>query len=526
MRQSPSPDLASLMTKKLDGLSESKAMQLIGEIIDQGGDDSSLIALDHADALLDQFLARNVAARYACRAHYFRANIWSAKRHASSNWQAWCWRSEAIDGEILELRRALVHIGFEQLDPREQAQIYTNLGNILNHTGRFVEAIEYWDRALVAVPKFAMACGNRGVGLGHYAHALYDPGHHGMLIISAAESLSQACSSDAVVESPHYDVAFHQFAAHLNDIWERYDIPEMVNQVELLSHSMGRSKKEREYRKWCLRNRLFINPLNDIGPNPIAARDVMTLPTITVGFEEGPDIPAVIHYFNIIKQEFCAARYALYEGIASAGVHFSDRGVLLYNTLDYPAFGFAIERMKIAFRGAYAVFDKTAFLLNSYLNLGHNDRQVNFRNVWFSKGKGKVLHPALDGLANWPLRGVFWLSKDIFEDDFQEVTEPDARSLYELRNHLEHKFVSVHDPFLRSISPYFTESKKQGIFDLSVTDLIAKTLRQLKLARATITYLSLGIHAEERRRTHENGSDELSVPMLLDTWDDSWKRQD
>lgn len=501
-------------------------MQLIGEIIDLGGDEASIIALDHAGTLLDQFLARNVTARHACRAHYFRANIWSSKRRASPDWQSWHWRSKAIDGEILELRRALMHLGFGELDPREQAQIYTNLGNILNHTGRFVEAIEYWDRALIVVPKFAMACGNRGLGLTHYAHALYDPGHHGLLMISAAESLAQACSNDAVIESPNYEAAFDQFATRLNDIWTRYDVPKMVKQIDLSGHSMGRSKKERDYRQWCLRNRLFINPLNDIGPNPIAARDVMTLPTITVGLDEGPGVPAVIHYFNIIKQEFCAARYALYEGVTSTGVHFSDRDVLLYNTLDYPAFGFAIERMKIAFRGAYAVFDKTAFLLNFYLNLGHKDRQVNFRNLWFSKGKGNELHPALDGLANWPLRGAFWLSKDIFDDDFREITEPDAKSLYELRNHMEHKFVTVHDFFLRSLSPRLAEPRKAGIFDISITDLIAKTLRQLKLARATITYLSLGIHAEERRRAHENGGDELTIPMILDTWDDNWKRQD
>ena len=34
---------------------------------------------------------------------------------------------------------------------------------------------------------------------------------------------------------------------------------------------LGRSKKEREYRIWVLQNRLFLNPLNDLGTNPIAS---------------------------------------------------------------------------------------------------------------------------------------------------------------------------------------------------------------------------------------------------------------
>jgi tetratricopeptide (TPR) repeat protein len=382
------PSLASLMAKKLDGLSESKVMQLIGMIIDFGTDEQSLAALDHAADLLDQFLGGEVSARFVCRAHYFRANIWSTRRHASPNRGAWLWRSESVDGEILELRRALKHPGFAEINAIERAQIYTNLGNILNHAGRFVEAIEYWDRALAAVPQFAMACGNRGLGLCGYAGALYDSGHHGVLIAVASDALAQACSKEAVIESPDYGEALTQFAKRLRDIWSHYDIPRMIEEVDLMNHSMGRSNRERKYRQWCLNNRLFITPLNDVGPNPIAARDVMTLPSITVETDEGPGPPAVIRYFNLIKQEFSAARYALYEGIISSGVHFSDRGVLLYNTLDYPVFGFAMERVKMAFRGAYAVFDKSAFLLNAYLKLEHPERQVNFRNLWFAKGKG------------------------------------------------------------------------------------------------------------------------------------------
>ncbi len=514
------------MRRGIGDLPDSEAMQLIGKIIDMGGDEQSLVALDHGSGLLTQLAERGLTDRDASRAHYFRANIWSSKRRATPDWSAWLWKSESIDGEILELRKALGHPGFAELDPVERAQIHTNLGNVLNHTGRFIEAIEYWDRALASVPRFAMAWGNRGMGLGHYAGALYDPGHRGVLMVAAFESLAQACADDAVLDNLYQGKALDQFAVCMNAIGSHYDIPHMAEGLDLANHSMGRSKNEREYRRWCLNNRIFINPLNDIGPNPIAATDVLTLPSISAGIDEGSRPPAVIRHFNVIKQEFCAARYALYEGMNFAGVHFSDRGVLLYNTLDYPAFGFAVERMKMAFRGAYAVFDKVAFLLNYYLSLGISDRHVNFRNLWFVKGKGKALHPSLDGLANWPLRGLFWLSKDIHEEGVREVTEPDARELYELRNHMEHKFVTVHDSFLRSISSHSIEASESGIFDISATDLIAKTLRQLKLARAAIIYLSLGIHVEEKRRFQKAGRDIVSVPMILPVWEDKRKRLD
>lgn len=70
------------MAKSLVGLSEDEAMQLIGTIIDIGGDEKSSAALDHASSLLDQFLSGVVSERHVCRANYFRANIWAIERHS------------------------------------------------------------------------------------------------------------------------------------------------------------------------------------------------------------------------------------------------------------------------------------------------------------------------------------------------------------------------------------------------------------------------------------------------------------
>lgn len=102
------------MAKKLNGLSEVEVIQLIGSIIDIGGDEQSIAALNHANHLLDVFLAGNPTKHHICRVHYFRANIWSAKRRTSP---AWVWESELIDSEISELRKALVYPGFADLHP-------------------------------------------------------------------------------------------------------------------------------------------------------------------------------------------------------------------------------------------------------------------------------------------------------------------------------------------------------------------------------------------------------------------------
>lgn len=62
------------------------------------------------------------------------------------------------------------------------------------------------------------------------------------------------------------------------------------------SFSFGDSEQEIQYRRWCLRNRLFINPLNDIGLHPISAHDILTTPAIVVKIGEGPYYQG---YFNL-----------------------------------------------------------------------------------------------------------------------------------------------------------------------------------------------------------------------------------
>ena len=107
--------------------------------------------------------------------------------------------------------------------------------------------------------------------------------------------------------------------------------------------------------------------------------------------------------------------------------------------------------MKAAFRIAYSLFDKIAYFLNDYLCLSIPEKQVTFRTVWYEKRKKEkgLSHIFQKRENNWSLRGLFWLSKDLFEDmsEFKESIEPDAQELSDIRNHLEHKYLKLPDDF-------------------------------------------------------------------------------
>lgn len=505
----------------ISGLSDVDALNQIGVLIDTAHDSQSAPGADRAFALLDELQARDLAPEIAVRIHYYRANAWENRRLAGKHHESWEWEQHETQQQILELRRAMRHEGFSRLDAVVQCQILTNLANQLNSIGRFIDAMELWDRALGLNPRFAMARGNRGRGLSAYAQSLYDSGHADLLLVAAHDAFQSAAAKDAFYETTGYDSARAGFEQMRRNIAEHLPLDDIRSATDLHRHTLGKSAGEKAYRSWCLAHRLFINPLNDLGPLAIAARDVLTLPSITVT-NAGVHPPEIIGFFNQIKQELVSARFLCYEGLHPKSVHFSDRDVRLYNTLDYPAYSLSTEKLRIAFRVAYSLLDKVAFFINDYFAAGLDPKQVSFRSVWYepARKRQRPLRPCFAACPNWPLRGLFWLSKDLFQDDFRAVTEPDAEALNEIRNHLEHKYLQLHE--MMGLSE--RTSGHDGLaYRLSRDDFEAKTLRLVKLARAALIHLSLAVHREEEIRRAEN-EEGLVIPLPLDLWRDEWRQ--
>ena len=90
------------------------------------------------------------------------------------------------------------------------------------------------------------------------------------------------------------------------------------------------------------------------------------------------------------------------------------------------------------------------------------------------------------GHRNWPLRGLYFLSNDLFDEAFKEVSEPDAADLAKLRQQAEHRFLSFQD----YVSGESTEIHRL----MAVDDFQRRTLRLLKLAREALIYVSLAMH--------------------------------
>jgi hypothetical protein len=506
-------------------LSTPRAIDRIGLLIDESQGPRRGRGLAKALAWTDEIEARDLNPGERCELDYFRSNAWHGRlprgrRNAGES----AWENDALHQVIFYLRRARNAEGFGRLHSRLRCQILTNLGNSLSNIGRVIDATEQWRAALAIEPRFWMARGNLGRGLLRYAQFLYDPEQAAVLFLEAHRSLRQGIEDATKLRHFGYPEALASFEAAAAWIERRVDIAAVAATFVPDGLPLGRSQAERSYRVWCLHNRLFLDPFNDAMTGSAAAVDILMLPSFVAPLLEPP---VLIGFFNQLKQEFVAARWEHYSATRGDRPHFSDREVMLANTLDYPAYGLSVEKLRTSFRIAYSLLDKIAFFVNEYFKLQIAPSAVSFRTVWKEgKPKNPRLRQQFARSKNQPLRALFWLSKDIFDGSIGDVLEPDARSLHELRVRLEHRYVKVHE--FGPLPP--TAGKTRDLFHDTLAYSVGryefeqKALRVLKLIRAALIYLSLAMHQEEHRRRRARRSKKITVGQSLPSMDHKWKR--
>lgn len=517
--------LERLRTQSIGKLTVDAALDHICDLIDASADAGFGRGADRALYLLDELDKRELSARNGAVAEYFRANAWSIKEMVAGDRGSWAWEHFEREQQVLAFSRAAAHLGFAQLEPVRRCQILTNRANQLSTMGRFVDAIEGWDQAISIIPRFAMAQGNRASGLNTYGGLLRDDETHALMLLPAYDGMISASTRGAVWDSEYPKAVRDGFAAAAKRYEAWINVPALRAYLALRDAPPGRSKAERLYRRWALENRLFLNPLNDIGPHSIAASDDLMLPAIRERLDErrgSVTPPPVIAFFNQMKQEYVSARFMLFEGVHDTKLHYSDRDVRLFDSLDYPMHGLATERVRTAYRIAYSMLDKVAFLVDHYWKLGKIVDRINFKNVWMVEGKNRLL-ARFENYENVPMRGLYWLSKELFDDELKETTAPDARQLHEIRNALEHKFLQVHQGWAW---PLMQDAPASSGLGLSIdSDLLeAKALRVLKIARSALIQLVLAIGVEERARADAEEPGLIGSMSLFDLKDQRKRR--
>lgn len=484
-------------------MNQEALVDLLGQLVDAGGDTRDEGSLLAAIEFSERIAAISEPVQ-ACIVLYHASNAWSTLQYLRhTNDALWSWDQPELLQQILTLRRAIQHPGFEGQPPFRRAQIYCNLGNSLNEAGRFVDALTEWRLALLEQPILGMAHGNLGIGLATYGRSLYDAGHTYWFLRAASEELMTAIAGGVGRDGSTFPEALHGFSQHLLGVEYHLSHYGVAGDGQLGEFPLGDSEREQKYRRWCLNRTLFLNPLNDLGPGSVAANDTLSVPSHRV---KGAGITYRAS-FNQLVQEFTYARWCLFDGSNADTVHFADKGVGLAYNADLSHYSVGLEQVKTAFRFAYSLLDKIAYFINRYWSLNVPERSVYFHSIWYEEAKGKqprMVRSTFETSENLPLRGLFWLSKDLFEPSMQAVANPVAKQLKALRNHLEHKFVKV-------VAVNVEIENEHKLFEdhlshkISRDDLTDKAEHILRLSRSALIYLSMAMHVEEQRKMKAEG---------------------
>ena len=496
-------------TINLDSKSPKEILSILGSLFETSREENDLVILLKSIEIAELVDCEKFDLHTKAVLNYFMGNAWSYVQRIKYPNSDFPFETLELEKEIVSLRKALSQISHCE-DNFMNCQILTNLGNLFSHIGRNSEAQEYFNLCLEIDNQFGMAIGNRGFGLYYYARVIFEPNHQFIFMQHARKDLLKSCELDGV-----YIEAKTDFYSIVKCIETAYPLDNLEDIHEYGDdYYKGLKKEEIEYRKWCAEHRLFLNPLNDVITSSAVANDYLFTPSMVLKINEKPVYHSI---FNQLKQEYVSARFLFFESLFNRTTHFSDKGVALMDTLDYCVYSLAVEKTKIAFRICYSIFDKIAYFINLYFRLGNNAQRVNFRNIWYkSLEKKQGLNSKITQNVNWALRGLFWLSKDLHEKEFETSIEPQAKEIANIRNYIEHKSFKVID----ASNPNWSEETETYEIDREL--FVEKTLKVMKLCRSALMYLSFLIYDEENHRK-KSRNDDMIMPVHFINLKDEYK---
>lgn len=321
---------------------------------------------------------------------------------------------------------------------------YVNLGNELSNHFRTIDALHYFNKALLLDYNFSMARGNRAFCLEKHSPFIgfneqdkifnYIHDEYWTLAIHEIEN-----GKDLFLKRMlRYSTLKKSYLASLAHGEDPHYSPSSI--LSLIDY------EEESFENWCVMNVLYLNFLNDYW-----------------SFEEAK--------FDIEINEFCATRKipetskVMLNNLLNNYIGLREE---LYDNLtndneDY-------QKLANVFCLLFSYFDKVSFFLYKHFQLippNNNERRVNMNSIWkCSDSNGYKL---LD-YKNTFLFNLYWMRKEYRDENDLELRNhllPNAQELSDYRNFLEHKaFSFVENSELYFIDPQLLESKTLRLMQL------------------------------------------------------------
>lgn len=364
-------------------------------------------------------------------------------------------------------------------------QGYVNIANILDLTGRSIEAIELYDKALSINPNYGMGIANKGIAITYYSRLMNDK--------SFVYTMKGYNLIKDGIEKGVDKYSKETFLKHIKSIEEKINIStyegKCDDKLEGVYEYLN-DKKVNVYKQFCLENDIYLNLCGKCTKCKYSTHDDIEIRKMITSVDTPIQESSYIKlssFLNEIKQNFVTARFLLFEGyFEDRQLDYVDQNVAIVNTLNYVENNVHIQLLKFAFKNMYDILDKIAIFINEYLQMGKNEKRVDFNNVWYENGdKSKQkIHKRIMETKNFDINALFNISLDL--SNCIEYKE-----LREIRHTLTHRYLNIY------------WMGEDSIENMSKEYLLENTIKITKVVKNSIIYLMSFIYTEEEKKSQQ-----------------------
>ena len=423
-------------------------------------------------------------------------HLWQLAVEQAGLGDAWLKRR----GHLHEARRLFNSLaGDEDAEIELRLKALTDCGNSFDNVGRYLDALDCYERALKLDPTFGMASGNRGITLLNVAPLM--GGHNSHMLLQAATDLDTAINDRERVLRCGGQSALDTFRRKRAALAVSRNIHHRAHEP---SPQLGDPHLD-----WCLYNGLFLHISPDCIRPVSQTLDAVSFGSFKLSLTDEAVLDRaneIIDAFNTIKQDYITARYLVWLAIAEDSAIQEQaktitRRTSFLDTLNYAHWGvrpgIGVQALKIALD----TLDKIAVFVHLYFRSGRGVRNIYFHTLLYAdRSKKKRVAPSLAEALKRPEQNRGLAALIDFSAELEEQSKSHLGILVQRRHAATHRFFVVHNEGAPDSSDW-TEH-------ISWSDLTKESLEALRFVRSAILYLAQMIHI------HEKATDQPNLPVL------------
>ncbi len=382
-------------------------------------------------------------------------------------------------------------------------QLCVNLANVLDSSGRLVEALFWYDQALSIDPTFCMAHHNRAIALqflnrlsGSFSISLIEEIRKSFTLAKTDPDLFPHLADQAQKQIELLQLRLQELG------WDDERIAEDKKQHE------AEYEQHDEYWKFCLANHLALSEHGLYCKCVGVRRDDLSIVKQS-GSIVGDFVPRLELLLNRIKSEFCYARVLYYQSLKPETKWHTDTYQSTFTELyEGEAIGIEEEFLRNSFRLCFGILDKIAQGLNELFSFAEPEEKLYFESFWRKNGKqGTKRWELINSQNNTSLVALFSLATDL------NANKGEWGFFKEYRNRMEHGLLVLLKDGSENLPAYISPERIQCTA-VSIGEFKKHTMQMLQFTRSAIFSFAFCVRIEGQKKLSENKKENATKLQL------------